>query len=192
MSPSSKVFTSPSAFHAITSWRMYVLEKTNLEFEIPASWWCEERDVHELVAAPRNESVPALSVKTISMRYQTADAAILDELVRHDRDWIELDRSATIQNGVAIVQVNLQHDFNGSVEFMRKSFVPLGDVALWICVRGEAQLWRSRLEVLSHALRTLAPSVQHKRAPKHDPFTEIYKPRAATANSSFEVIEFTR
>jgi hypothetical protein len=188
MSPASNTVTATSA----APWRAYVHEKANVEFEIPATWWHEARGNYDLVAAPSNESTPALSVKTISMRYQTADAAIAHEIDRLESGWTPHDRSATIQNGVAIVQLSFQRKTSEGTDFMCMSFIPQGDNALWMTMFGKADVWRLRIDVLRHALRTLTPRAVPVQEKKPDPFAAIYTPRMPCNNSEFEMIEFTR
>jgi hypothetical protein len=188
MSPAS--ITVPATTAA--PWRVFVHEKANVEFEIPSAWWHEPRGSFDLVAAPASESAPALTVKTISMRYQTAEAAIAHEIDQRETGWTPLDRAATIQNGAAIVQLTFQRKTSASEEFMCKTFIPQGDIALWMTTFGAADVWRARIDVLRRVLRTLSPRAIPADQKKPDPFAAIYTPRTPCGNAGFETIEFTR
>jgi hypothetical protein len=188
MSPAFHTATSSSA----AAWRVFTHEKANVEFEIPSAWWHEPRGNYDLVAAPANESVPALSAKTVSMRYQTAEAAIAHEIDQLEVGWTPLDRSATIQNGAAIVQLTFERKANHREAFMCKAFIPQGDIALWMTAYGVADVWCSRIDVLRHALRTLIPRVLPVNQKKTDPFAAIYTPRTPSGYAEFDMIEFTR
>lgn len=184
MSPSTNQLP-PSA------WSVYTHPKTNIAFELPASWWRRTNPEFDLLAGPADESGAALDLRTLSIRH-----CYLQDLIDRDAEEMRakhrgLANRSMIASGIAMYQ----YDWSGAKAnagfIVRRTFFAQQDRALVLTVNALCPVWQQRAQTLDHLLKTLL--VLPRTRASDDPFAPLYAKQAtSTYDPRSDMIEFVR